>query len=180
MSEYPEHKLTDTEIQILILKTIHNFGEISHLQLIHFMASGGFMSYFQLEQGLIFLRNGGQVYRKRFNNDEIYRNTPAGEQALLMFISAGMDSTIAKINELSGSLKETYKREREITYKITQKDDREYHAVLSINEQYMPLLRIDLSLPTSSLANSYAKNWPKKAQFIYETIIKALSGEEDE
>ncbi len=180
MPEYPEHKLTDTEIQILILKTIHNFGEISHFQLIHFMASGGFMNYFQLEQGLIFLRNGGQIYRKQLESDEIYRNTPAGEQALLMFISEGMDSDIDKINALSEKLRDTYKRQREITYSISQKNDREYHAVLSINEQYMPLMQIDLSLPTSALANSYAKNWPQNAQFIYETIIKALSGDDNE
>ncbi|MDO5022157.1 MAG: DUF4364 family protein [Eubacteriales bacterium] len=178
MSEYPKHVLTDTETQILILKTVHNFGEISHFQLIDFMSYSGIMNYFSLCQGLVRLKNGGQIYATKFDNDEIYRTTPAGEQALSLFISHGMDSAVDKINYLTNTLKDKYKREREITHDIIHEKDREYHVVLSLNEQYMPLLKLDISLPTSELANAYAKNWPKKAQFIYETIIKTLSEEE--
>ncbi|HHU03294.1 MAG: DUF4364 family protein [Christensenellales bacterium] len=178
MTDFPSHRPGATEIQILILHTISALGECSNMQLIFFMSTSEIMNYFELQNGLYMLRNSGHVYRRRINNDEIYSLTPAGKETLKMFISKGVDSYIRKINELVPKLKDEFKRQRDINAKIIHDGDKEYHVILSINEQNIPRMTIDISLPTGGLADTYKKNWPSKAQYIYDTIINCLGEEE--
>ena len=59
-----------------------------------------------------------------------------------------VDSYIRKINELVPKLKDEFKRQRDINAKIIHDGDKEYHVILSINEQNIPRMTIDISLPT--------------------------------
>ena len=47
---------------------------------------------------------------------------------------------------------------------------------MQINEQKMPLMTLDLSLPTAELAARFRDRWMDSAQEIYDFIITRLAG----
>ena len=50
---------------------------------------------------------------------------------------------------------------------------------MQVVEQRMPLMTIDISLPTAELAARFRDRWVGAAQDIYEYIVGRLAGEED-
>ena len=54
----------------------------------------------------------------------------------------------------------------------------EYHVSMQINEQKMPLMTLDLSLPTAELAARFRDRWMDSAQEIYDFIITRLAGDD--
>ena len=63
--------------------------------------------------------------------------------------------------------------------RIVHDEGNEYHVNMQIVEQRMPLMSIDVSLPTAELAARFRDRWVGAAQDIYEYIIGRLAGEGD-
>ena len=178
MTDIPSHKLTELEMQMMLMHSLRKLGTLSNTQLIVFMAENDLLNYFDLQQTLYKLTESGHVLRTRLENDDLYELSPAGEKALNMFVGRTMNSYLAIINKQAPEYQRRFLRDRQLSSRMSHEGGAEYHAKLAINEMHMPLLTLDISLPTPELAKRYCDNWQKKAQIIYDTIVHELSEEE--
>ena len=74
--------------------------------------------------------------------------------------------------------RERFSRQRERSARIVHDEGNEYHVSMQINEQKMPLMTLDLSLPTAELAARFRDRWMDNAQEIYDFIIGRLAEED--
>lgn len=177
MADLPQHRLGDIERKVLALHSLKWLGGCGNLQLIAFMTENDIMNYFDLQTALFDLRDAGQVSRTPQQADDIYEITPAGEEALALFGARAPQSLMDAVAAQAPLYKERFNRQRERSARIVHDGGNEYHVSLQINEQKMPLISIDLSLPTAELAARFRDRWEGEAQAIYDFIIERLSGE---
>ncbi len=175
MAELPQHRLGDIERKVLTLYSIKQLGECGNLQLISFMTECDIMNYFDLQTALFDLRDAGQVARIQQVADDLYEITPAGEEALQMFLSRAPQSLLDRVEMQAPVFRELFSRQREKSARIVHDAGNEYHVSMQINEQRMPLMTIDLSLPTAELAARFRDRWMDSAQDIYDYIIRRLA-----
>ncbi len=178
MAEFPRHRLGDIQRKVLTLHTLRALGECGNLQLISFMVENDIMNYFDLQTALYELRDAGQAARTPQAADDLYQLTPAGEETLNMFLERAPQSLVSRIDEAAPSFRARFDEEREKSARISHEGQNEYHVTMEIMERRMPLMRIDLSLPTAELAARFRDRWPAGAQDIYDFIIKTLAQEE--
>ena len=177
MADLPQHRLGDMERKVLTLHALKQLGECGNLQLIVFMTETDIMNYFDLQTSLFDLRDAGQAARSPQVADDLYEITPAGEEALALLSSLVPQSLIEMVTAQASVYRERFSRQREKAARIVHDGGNEYHVSMQINEQKMPLISIDLSLPTAELAARFRDRWMDNAQDIYEFIIHRLSGE---
>lgn len=178
MAEIPRHRLGEVERKTLTLHTLKALGECGNLQLISFMTETDIMNYFDLQTALYDLRDLGQVVRTPQVADDLYQVTPAGEEALHLLLDRVPDSLVQRVNQAAPAFRARFSEEREKSARIAHEGQNEYHVVMELVEQRMPLMRIDLSLPTAELAARFRDRWTGAAQDIYDFIIGRLAGEE--
>ncbi len=177
MPELPQHRLGDIERKVLTLYSLKRLGGCGNLQLIAFMTECDIMNYFDLQTALFDLRDAGQAARTPQAADDLYEITPAGEETLRLFASRAPASLMEAVDAQAPLYRERFLRQRERSARIAHEEGKEYHLLLQINEQRMPLIGIDLSLPTAELAARLRDRWEGEAQAIYDFIIARLSGE---
>lgn len=180
MSEIPQHRLTEMEARLLVLYTLEQIGPCCNLQLITFMAETELMNYFELQQTLYKLRDGGQVSRSLKEADDLYTLTQAGKEAIHLFIDRTHNHQLELIERVASDYRERFTKERELSVKVRHEQNDAYHLMLGINEMNRNLLTIDLSLPTAEMAKQLGDRWQEKAQVIYDTIIRELAEEKEQ
>ena len=178
MTDIPQHKPDSMQLRMLLLHTLDKLGPSTNMQLIAFMVENDLMNYFDLQDTLYRLQDNGQITRSPLANDFLVSLTEAGQQALRLFIGRTMDSQLSRVESAAQQYRARFQRERQLAARIEHDGGEEYHAVLEINEMQRPMLRIDISLPTSDLAQRYKDNWPQKAQAIYDAIVFGLGEEQ--
>lgn len=177
--DLPRHRLGDVERKVLTLHALHALGECGNLQLISFMVENDIMNYFDLQTALYELRDIGQVVRTPHLADDLYQITPAGEEALRLFIDRVPQSMLKKVDDNALAFGAFFHEQREKTARIIHDQHNEYHVSMQIMEKKMPLISIDLSLPTAELAARFRDRWVDNAQDIYDFIIRRLAGEDE-
>lgn len=178
MAEFPRHRLGDVERKVVTLHALHSLGECGNLQLISFMVENDIMNYFDLQAALFALRDSGQAVRTPHLADDLYQITEAGEETLRLFRSRAPDSLMNLVDTAAPGFRARFNEEREKSARIVHDERNEYHVSLAIVEQKMPLMRIDVSLPTAELAARFRDRWAANAQDIYDFIVGRLAGEE--
>lgn len=177
LTEIPQHRVGDVESKVLTLHALRVLGQCSNMQLIGFMVETDVMNYFDLQTALYALRSAGQVARVQQAADDLYQITPAGLETLALFAARAPQSALALIDEAGPGYRARIHLEREKSARVIHDEHNEYHVLMQVMEQQMPLLSIDLSLPTAELAARFRDRWPGNAQAIYDCIISRLAGE---
>lgn len=179
LTEIPQHRLGDVERKVLTLHALQVLGQCSNLQLIGFMAQTDIMNYFDLQTALYALRDAGQVARSLQAADDLYQITPAGLETLALFSARAPQSALDIILQAGPDYRARIHLEREKSARVIHDQTNEYHVLMQVVEQQMPLLSINLSLPTAELAAQFRDRWPEYAQAIYDFIIDRLAGERE-
>lgn len=174
MTDLPQHRLDSLERKLLILHALDALGECGNLQLISFMAESGLMHYYDLQGGLWELKEDGQVVAVRRDADEYYSLTPAGREALALFSARVARSVRDTIDQAAAPFSEKLRRQRELSAQVAHEGGSEYHVLLRIVEHGMPLLGLDISVPTAQMAAQMRERWPACAQAVYDAVIKTL------
>lgn len=176
MNRMPTHVPSDTQLRMLVLAAMEQLGGATNMQLIAFMAQEELMNYFDLQQMLAKLLEGGFLHRTPLVGDVLYRLTPQGEDAVRLFEDKVPASLIARIREAAPRYAADFRAQREITARVAHEDGQEYHAVLAVNEYNRPIFSVDISLPTATMSKAFCDAWPQRAQEIYEWVMKRLAG----
>ena len=179
MADLPQHRLGEIERKMLTLYSLKQLGECGNLQLIAFMLECDIMNYFDLQTALFDLRDAGQAARSPQVADDLYQITPAGLETLALFAARAPQSALALIDEAGPGYRARIHLEREKSARVIHDEHNEYHVLMQVMEQQMPLLSIDLGLPTAELAARFRDRWPGNAQAIYDCIISRLAGEDE-
>lgn len=177
MAEIPQFRLGEVESKLLTLHTLHELGPCTNLQLIAFMSQSGIMNYFDLQAALYDLAQRGQVIKEPVRGDDLYTITPMGEEAIGLFLGRLGESVLYKADAAVPAFKEQMRRQNELFSFVSHEGRNEYHAEMGIMEGNMPLIKLDISLPTAELARRFSDSWQSKARDIYDFIFQALSGE---
>lgn len=179
LSEIPEHVPGDTEKRMLLLYAVKKLGRVGNMQLIAFMLENGLMNYFDLQDLLHKLTEGGLLQKTAMPADILYAVTEEGEAALRLFGARTAKSLLNTVDEKAPGARERFRTERELYTRVCHEGGSEYHALMQINEMHRPVFSVDVALPTAEMTKRYCVNWPSKAQKIYDYIIKTLSEEDD-
>lgn len=179
LTEIPQHRIGDVERKVLTLRALQVLGQCSNLQLIGFMAQTDIMNYFDLQTALYALRDAGQVVRSLQAADDLYQITPSGLETLTLFAGRAPQSAMDLIDEAGPDYRARIHLEREKSARVIHDQSNEYHVLMQVVEQNMPLITINLSLPTAELAARFRDRWPDHAQAIYDFIIRRLAGERE-
>lgn len=179
MSEVPQHRLGEVERKMLTLYALRELGGCGHLQLIRFMVENDIMNYFDLQRALYDLRDAGQAARTDLAADELYQITPAGEEALALFLQRVPQSLLTKAEQAVPGFRARFHQERERSARILHEGQEEYKVRMEIVEQGTALLGIDLVVPTAELAARFRDRWSAHAQEIYDHIISRLAKEDE-
>jgi hypothetical protein len=179
LTEIPQHRVGDVERKVLTLHALQALGECSNLQLIGFMDQTDIMNYFDLQTALYALRDAGQVVRSQKAADDLYQITASGLETLALFSARAPKSAVDLIDEAGPDYRARIHLEREKSARVIHDQSDEYHVLMQVVEQKMPLISIDLSLPTAELAARFRDRWPEHAQAIYDFIIQRLAGERE-
>ncbi|MDD4080374.1 MAG: DUF4364 family protein [Eubacteriales bacterium] len=179
MTRLPQRHLGEVERKLLTLYTLRALGPCTNLQLITFMGETEVMNYFDLQTALYELLTGGLIDRTPIQGDERYTLTPAGEEAIALFAQRAVTRDTDTIDEKAPAYKARWQRERDVFANISHEGQHEYHVAMGISDGGMPLMRLDLSLPTAALAERFRAAWQVEAQGIYDHILRRLSGKEE-
>lgn len=178
MTQLPKRHLGEVERKLLTLYALRALGPCTNLQLITFMGETEVMNYFDLQTALYELLTGGLADRTPVQGDERFTLTPSGEEAIALFAQRTVTRDTDIIDKMAPLYKARWQKEREVFAKISHEGQHEYHVTMGISDGEMPLMRLDLSLPTASLAERFRLAWQEEAQGIYDHILSRLSGEE--
>jgi len=179
MTDLPKRRLGEVERKLLTLYALRALGPCSNMQLITFMGETEVMNYFDLQTALFELLKGGLLDKTDLQGDERYAMTPSGEAAIELFEARTVASAASLIDEKAPEYKARWQREREVFARISHEGQHEYHVRMGVSDGEMPLMQLDLSLPTASLAERFRAAWEAEAQGIYDHILRKLSGAED-
>ncbi len=179
LTEIPQHRVGDVESKVLTLHALQVLGRCSNLQLIGFMAQTDIMNYFDLQTALYALRDAGQVVRSLQAADDLYEITSSGLETLALFSGRAPKSAMDLIDAAGPDYRARIHLEREKSARIIHDQANEYHVLMQVVEQNMPLISINLSLPTAELAARFRDRWPEHAQAVYDFIIGRLAGERE-
>ena len=83
-----------------------------------------------------------------------------------------------QLTETATEWKSRFREEMQHRQQITQTERGDFELCLRVMERDADMMRLTLSLPTRDAADHLAKNWPRKAVKIYDTVIRILSEEE--
>ncbi len=179
MTELPKRRLGEVERKLLTLYALRALGPCTNLQLITFMGETEVMNYFDLQTALFELIRGGLADKTALQGDERYCLTPSGEEAIGLFAQRAVTSAAELIDQMAPAYRARWQREREVFAGISHEGKHEYHVSMGISDGEMPLMRLDLSLPTAALAERFRAAWQQEAQGIYDHILSRLSGQEE-
>lgn len=178
MTEIPRRRLNELEGKLLTLYTLSRLNSCTHLQLISFMHETDLMNYFDLQAALVTLVESGQLICENRKGDDLYYLSPEGYEALELFQNRSALSAMHKIDLAAPPFLERMKREREIKATIHHEGGLEYHVLLEIADEKLPLMKLDLCVPTAGIADRFRAAWEANAQDIYDGILSKLSGGE--
>ena len=179
MTELPKRRLGEVERKLLALYALRALGPCSNMQLITFMGETEVMNYFDLQTALYELLVGGLADKQAISGDERYSLTESGEAAIGLFEARALASVTALIDDKAPEYRVRWQREREVFARIGHEGQHEYHVRMGVSDGEMPLMTLDLSLPTAALAERFRAAWQKEARGIYEHILSRLSGGEE-
>jgi hypothetical protein len=179
MTDLPKRRLGEMESKLLTLYALRALGPCTNLQLITFMGETEVMNYFELQTALFELLHGGMVDKTALQGDDLYALTEHGEEAIALFETRAVSSIVSVIDEKAPAYRARWQREREVFARISHEGQHEYHVTMGVSDGEMPLMRLDLSLPTAALAERFRAAWQREAQGIYDHILSRLSGEGD-
>ena len=167
-------KTPDLENRLLILHAIDQFGPLSSLQLLQFLAEQDLMDYITLQLTLGDLTQTGHLQTVPHALGLLHTLTPAGKESLNLFIHRLPHSIRALVEEALPEWKKRFQREKQMLSDFHKQDDGTYALRLRLMEKDAPLLDMVLALSSRDTADLYSRRWTKAAPLFYGFLMQEL------
>lgn len=147
---------------------------LTKTQIVDFVLEKEYTGYLNLQSAISQLRDGNMIAEKTIRNRTQLFITEEGHSTLAYFGNRISPQIKADIDEYLKNHTGNLKEEVMITSDYSKLASGGYEAHLSVKENNLPLLSLNLSVPTEELASSVCKNWETKNQDVYQKIIEQL------
>lgn len=148
---------------------------LTNQQLTDFVLEKGYTNYFTIQQVLSELVEDKFITCNVVRNSSFYEIAVSGGETLSFFynkISAAIK------NDIDDFLKKNKYKMRDANSTLAdfrEVRENEYITNLKVLERGLPIIEINLSVPTEADANLICDNWAKKSAEVYAKIFSALT-----
>ncbi|MCP1102291.1 DNA-binding PadR family transcriptional regulator [Aequitasia blattaphilus] len=143
-------------------------------QISDFILDKGYTTYFKLQQTLSELENSGFIRVENTHNRTLYHLTEEGEKTLHYFSKEISGDIIADIDVYLSEKKYDLKIESQIKADYYENVNHEYTVRLRVMEGNVPLIDLNVSVPSIAEAQTIADNWYKNSEEVYSLIMQKL------
>lgn len=166
--------LTTYKLLILYMIDVMNYP-LTNAQISDFILGRGYTDYFNVQQALSDLIETKLIISEKVQNSTRYTLSPDGKETLNLLIKklplAIREDARDYLRENNLSIRET--NSITSTYKKLEND--EYMVHLKVDEDNIPLIDINISVPSEAAAKQMCHNWKDESQKIYSFVLGTLA-----
>lgn len=143
-------------------------------QITRFFIDRNIINYFDLQQYIIELIEGGLINNMETNHSQFLTITPKGKEALYFFqkrISPTLRNIIESYAEKNRAL---LKDESQITADYHKIAHEQYEVVCKVREKELVLMELKLNVPSSGQAQEICESWKLRAPEVFKSILDNL------
>ena len=171
---------TLAENKILILYILDKVGKpISHNELLELVISISDMNYFYFQQFLLDLLEDNYVTTYKQENDDIYKLTPDGKNALDLTLDIIPGILKLMVDSRFKENFNTIKDEFSIVAEYTPITETNFSVKCRIIENNNTIFNLEAYAGSREQSKQIVKNWKANAIHIYPEILHALVDERD-
>lgn len=167
-------ELTSSYKLVVLYVLNHTEQELTNSQLSEFVLTQPATNYFQLQQAISELVEGGLIEKRTAANSTYYKITPDGVNTIVCFeddLSAELKLDVKEFLKSTGS--NTRRAiQTPADYHLTQNGS--YSVRCQILEKKLTLVDLNITVPSLEAAEAVCQNWPEKYQAIYDKIMEEL------
>ncbi len=152
---------------------------LGHDDFVLFNDEGDWMLYFDMEQYLLELVEGGLLSVRVQTDQKFYAVTAEGLNVLGLLKSKIPLSIRSFIGEKMAERRLDLERDQEITASYVQDSAVEFPVMLRIFENNLPLLELNLTAPSAEAAELVCRRFKRDGADIYASLIERLTQDED-
>lgn len=162
--------------RILLLYLLDYLKEsVSEEQLIRIILDNKWMSYFELQQILVDLRETDMIERIETPEGFFFRRLPQGDQMLSFFGKRLSPAMASKVKIFAEENAQRIQIENQVRADYERLSDNEYVAHCKIIEKDIAIIQLSLNLPSREQARQVCDIWRKQSGEIYSQIIAQFS-----
>lgn len=166
--------LTTYKLLILYMIDVMNYP-LTNAQISDFILGRGYTDYFNIQQAISDLTETGLIVPEKVQHSTRFTLSNDGKETLDLLImkipSAIREDARVYLKEHNFSIRET--NSVTSTYKKTDND--EYLVHLKVDEDNVPLIEINVTVPSKSSAATMCANWREQSQELYTHILTTLA-----
>lgn len=165
--------LTTYKLLILYMIDVINYP-LTNAQISDFILGNGYTDYFNLQHAISDLQDTNMISSLKVQNSTRYELTEEGKETLNLLVthipSAMREDARTYLKKNNYAIKET----NSFTSIYEPLENEEYLVKLKVDEDHIPILEVNLSVPTKEAAIDMCNNWREKSQEIYAYVLNAL------
>lgn len=143
-------------------------------QISEFVLDQGYTTYFKLQQAIAELIESGFIREEVTRSRTFYHLTEEGAETIHFFRNDISPAIQKDIDTFLNHKKYELKNEISVRSDYYRNSNREYAVCCQVVEHGEPLIKLTVTVPSESEAETIAGNWAKKNQEIYAYVIAHL------
>ncbi len=149
-------------------------SRLSELQILRIVSENNWVSYFDLQENLFELIQGGMLESKQNINGKFYQITELGKDTLQFFQKELRASLREEISAYASQNREKLRLETQLYAEYIRISDGEYRVTLKILERDVPVLDLNIVCYSKREAQTITSNWQDRATTIYKDLLLSL------
>ncbi len=143
-------------------------------QLAEFLIGYNYTTYFHLQEVLSDMRSSGLLTDETHMHVTYYEIAEKGEEMLRFFENEISPQTRQEITDFLKEHAFEMRSESTTIADYTRDGENNYQVICTAKEGKSTLLKLSISVPTETAAQTLAENWKKKSPEVYAAIMKIL------
>lgn len=166
--------------KLIILVLSHALDtELTSEQIYRAVFEGNYMSYFDYQNAMYELEENGWIAAIPRPIGQVYRITPAGEEALASLIDTVPAAIRKEISEYAQKNRDELQEETRFPNSMEELSDGTYMVRLAVIDGNRTEMRVEMRVQTREIAQNMRNNWRKAAYGVYSDAFRALSSKEE-
>jgi predicted transcriptional regulator len=148
---------------------------LTNSQITSFFLDNEYTTYFHVQQTIHDLLESKLIEEKKQGNNTCYQTTEDGTTTLSYFQNNISDQIRTEVTSYLTEKKYEMRNDNSIQAEYYRTPELEYVVQCRVMEKKVPLINLELTVPTEEIAKNFCSHWTKKNQEIYAYLMDALS-----